>query len=93
VYEMAQGSAWVTPWLWTGAVPYLEAPSIALVGSFDEIAQAIISYKQSGITQFLFMGWPDFEEMEYFGSGVLPLVRAYEQELSDIFSTARRAQA
>jgi alkanesulfonate monooxygenase len=94
VYEMAQGgSAWITPWLWTGAVPYLGAPSIALVGSFDEIAQAIISYKQSGITQFLFMGWPDFEEMDYFGSGVLPLVRAHEQELSDKFSTARRAQA
>jgi alkanesulfonate monooxygenase len=81
VFEMATGdSAWVTRCLWTGAVPYLGAPSIALVGSFAEVANAIITYKQSGITQFLLMGWPDREELEYFGAGVLPLVRASEQE-------------
>lgn len=80
VYEMAMGSsAWITPWLWTGAVPYLGAPSIALVGSFEEIADAIMVYKQNGVTQFLLMGWPDQEEMDYFGSGVLPLVREREE--------------
>jgi|SRR5580765_676859 alkanesulfonate monooxygenase len=80
VYEMAMGnSAWITPWLWTGAVPYLGAPSIALVGSFEEIADAIMVYKQCGVTQFLLMGWSDQEEMDYFGSGVLPLVREREE--------------
>jgi len=36
------------------------------------------SISKAGVTQFLFMGWPDQEEIDYFGSGVLPLVRAYE---------------
>jgi alkanesulfonate monooxygenase len=75
--------------LWTGAVPYLGAPSIALVGSFEEIADAIMTYKNNGITQFLFMGWPDLEEMEYFGSGVLPLIRAREQEQLTILAAGK----
>jgi len=66
------------PCLWTGAVPYLGSPSIALVGSFEEICDALFVYREAGISQFLFMGWPDARELEYFGQGVLPLVRARE---------------
>lgn len=72
-------SAWVTPTLWTGAVPYLGAPAIALVGAFEDVASAIVEYQQAGISQFLFMGWPDLEEMSFFSQGVLPLVRQSEQ--------------
>jgi alkanesulfonate monooxygenase len=94
VYEMALGdSAWITPCLWTGAVPYLGPPSIALVGSFKEIADAIMEYKQRGITQFLFMGWPDREEINYFGAGVLPLIRAHEKENDGGVFAAREARA
>lgn len=75
-------SDWLTPWLWTGAIPYLGAPAIALVGSAEEIASAIMEYKSIGISQFLFMGWPDFEEMAFFGAEILPLVRKKEQDLS-----------
>jgi alkanesulfonate monooxygenase len=71
---------WVTNCLWSGAVPYLGAPAMALVGSFEEIADALWEYKQAGITQFLFMGWPDVEEMRFFGRHVLPLVRARESK-------------
>jgi alkanesulfonate monooxygenase len=48
-------------------------------------------YKKCGVTQFLFMGWPDLEEMRYFGSGVLPLVRAAERELhrASVLAVAR----
>ncbi len=93
VYEMAQANpGWITPWLWTGAVPYLGAPSIALVGSFEEIADAILLYKQRGVTQFLFMGWPDQEEIDYFGSGVLPLVRTQEHNHHAKTLTSERAQ-
>lgn len=90
VYEKAMTSPddWITPWLWTGAVPYLGAPSIAMVGSFEQIADAILLYKKAGVTQFLFMGWPDLEEMRYFGSGVLPLVRAGERKLHQEFARA-----
>jgi alkanesulfonate monooxygenase len=69
---------WLTDCLWTGAVAHLGAPAIALVGSFDQVARAICEYRQAGITQFLFMGWPDLNEMRLFSREVLPLVRAYE---------------
>jgi alkanesulfonate monooxygenase len=75
-------SHWLTPWLWTGAVPYLGAPAIALVGGPEEIASAILEYKEIGISQFLFMGWPDLDEMIFFGREILPLVRDREAELA-----------
>jgi len=71
-------SEWLTPWIWTGAVPYLGPPAIALVGSFEEAAAALRRYQKMCITQFLFTGWPDVEEMEYFGKGVLPILREGE---------------
>jgi alkanesulfonate monooxygenase len=40
-----------------------------------------MEYKQVGISQFLFMGWPDLDEMAYFGREILPLVREKEQAL------------
>lgn len=79
MYAMARSDAeWPAPYLWTGAVPYLGAPSIALVGSFDEIADTLVAYKGAGISQFLFLGWPDLEEMTFFRDEVLPRVRALE---------------
>jgi alkanesulfonate monooxygenase len=79
-YALARESTtdWATATLWTGAVPFLGAPAIALVGSADEIASALLEYKAIGITQFLFTGWPDAEEMSFFGREVAPLVRARE---------------
>lgn len=66
------GGDWLTPWLWTGAVPYLGAPAIALVGSYDEVAGAVGAFAEVGISQFLFMGWPDIEEMKRFAGEVRP---------------------
>jgi len=78
-------SDWLTPCLWTGAIPYLGAPAIALVGSYDDIAAAMLEYKAIGVSQFLLMGWPDLEEMTIFSREVLPRVRAMESQanLSD----------
>ncbi|HEV3316496.1 MAG TPA: LLM class flavin-dependent oxidoreductase [Candidatus Angelobacter sp.] len=73
-------SEWLTPYLWTGAVPYLGAPSIALVGSAEEVASAMMEYQRIGVSQFLLMGWPDLEEMTFFNQVVLPLIRAKEQK-------------
>jgi alkanesulfonate monooxygenase len=73
-------SDWLTNYLWTGAVPYLGAPAIALVGSAEEVACALMEYKHVGISQFLFMGWPDLEEMRFFSEAVLPLVRTKEMQ-------------
>ncbi|WP_103068973.1 LLM class flavin-dependent oxidoreductase [Aquimarina sediminis] len=73
-------STWITPYLWNGAVPYMGAPSIAIVGSYENIAKALLIYKKIGVSQFLFIGWPDIEEIEHFGQGVLPLVRKMESK-------------
>lgn len=69
-------SDWLTPWLWTGAVPYLGAPAIALVGSYDEVAEGILEFAKVGVTQFLFLGWPDASEMISFSQEVRPRVVA-----------------
>jgi alkanesulfonate monooxygenase len=81
-FKLAESSEsqWLTPCLWVGAIPYLGAPAIALVGSSEEVAGAIVEYKRIGISQFLFMGWPDLEEMIHFSQEVLPLVRQKERE-------------
>jgi alkanesulfonate monooxygenase len=89
MYSMARDdSEWPAPYLWTGAVPYLGAPSIALVGSFDEIAETLLAYKGAGISQFLFLGWPDLEEMTLFHDEVLPRVRALEAVRELVEATA-----
>jgi alkanesulfonate monooxygenase SsuD/methylene tetrahydromethanopterin reductase-like flavin-dependent oxidoreductase (luciferase family) len=51
---------------------------IAFAGSFKEVAEALMSYKEKGISQFLFSGSPDQPEMAYFARGVLPIVRRLE---------------
>jgi alkanesulfonate monooxygenase len=76
---LAEGgeSPWVTPWLWTGLVPYLG--EVCLVGSAAEVAEALLELAAAGISHFLFSGWPDEREMRFFGSAVLPLVRQRER--------------
>jgi alkanesulfonate monooxygenase len=71
-----RGEEWLTPCLWTGAIPYLGPPAIALVGSYEDIASAILEYQEIGISQFLFMGWPDLDEMKNFSREILPLLRS-----------------
>jgi alkanesulfonate monooxygenase len=72
------GSAWLSPTLWTGAVPYFGPPAIAFVGSTEEIVATLLEYRAIGISQFLFLGWPDLEEMTFFGAEVLPRLRRAE---------------
>ncbi len=77
VFEMAQ-EEWLTPSLWAGGAGVLGAPSIALVGSPDEVAAGILEFKEAGISHFIFSGWPKVDEMVRFGESVLPLVRKLE---------------
>lgn len=75
--------SWRAPYLWTGLVPYLGAPSIALVGSPDEITDALFEYRRVGVTQFLMLGWPDAEEMQHFATEIIPRVRRREAAAVD----------
>jgi len=87
------GNEWLSPTLWTGAVRVQGPTAIALVGSAEEIASAILDYKKIGISQFIFSGWPKLDEMVYFGRVVLPLVRQKEQEQSSASTVVQTGAA
>jgi alkanesulfonate monooxygenase len=78
-YTLAE-KEWLNDWLWTGAVRLYGAPGVAIVGSPEEVASAIMEYKRAGVSQFIFSGWPKEEEMIFFGRNIVPLVRKMEQE-------------
>lgn len=81
-YELSErDSLWSTPWLWSGLVPQLGPPSVALVGGPDEIVEAIFDYRDVGVTQFLFQGRPDFETLVFFGQEILPRIRRREESV------------
>src|ERR1044071_6675627 len=75
-YALAAKDQWLNDYLWSGAVPYLGAPAMAIVGSSDDVTDALFDLRAAGITQFLFMGWPAMEGMAIFRDEVLPRVRA-----------------
>jgi alkanesulfonate monooxygenase len=72
---------WLSPTLWTGAVPLLGPSATALLGSYDEIADTLLDYGRSGIREFLFLGWPDLDEMQRFGGELAPRIREREMQL------------
>ena len=79
IYRLAKDRAsWLTPYLWTGLVPYMGPMSISLVGNPDEIIDAILAYRDIGVTQFMFQARPDLPTLEFFGSAVLPRLRRRE---------------
>lgn len=79
IYELAEADAhWLTPYLWSGLVPYMGPMSISLVGSAEEIVDAVFEFRRIGVTQFLFQARPDFPTLEYFGAAVLPKIRQRE---------------
>lgn len=91
-FELAEKSNtdWLTPCLWTGGIPHLGSAAIALVGTPEEIACAIMEYKEVGVSQFLFLSWEafnrsDIDEVTYFGKEVLPLIRKKEQEAKSAY--------
>jgi len=73
---------WLNDWLWTGAVRIFGAAAMTMVGSYEDLADALIDYKKAGVTQFIFSGWPKQSEMVNFGKNVLPLVRQKEKNLN-----------
>ena len=38
-----------------------------------------MEYKTIGITQYLFTGWPDIEEITHLAKGVIPLLREQDR--------------
>jgi alkanesulfonate monooxygenase len=70
---------WLTRSLWTGLTSHYGPVWTALLGTPDDIAQAILEFKAIGVTQFILSGWPELDEMMTFGQKVIPLVRETER--------------
>lgn len=75
----AEEGAWLTPYLWKGAVASHGVSAVALVGGPREIAAALLEYKSIGVSQFILSGWPNTETLASFSREVLPLVREGER--------------
>jgi alkanesulfonate monooxygenase len=80
-FDRALECEWLSPTLWTGAVPVLGPSATALVGSYDEVADTLLAYGQEGVCEFLFLGWPDIDEMKRFAEELAPRVRKQEAAL------------
>jgi alkanesulfonate monooxygenase len=79
IYQMAEDRAhWLTPYLWSGLVPFMGPMSISLIGGPEEIVEAIFEYRRIGVTQFLFQARPDLPTLEFFGGTILPKIRERE---------------
>jgi alkanesulfonate monooxygenase len=74
-----KGNHWLTRSLWTGLVPHYGPVWTALLGTADDIAQAILEYKSIGVTQFILSGWPEIDEVAIFGEKIIPLIREAER--------------
>lgn len=71
-------SEWLSPTIWTGAVPYRGGPALAVVGSYEEVALTLLEFKESGVQEFILSGWPTQKELAGFCNGVVPIVRKLE---------------
>jgi alkanesulfonate monooxygenase len=70
---------WLTRSLWTGLVPHYGPVWTTLLGTPQDIAEALLEYKAIGVSQFIMSGWPELDEVVTFGREVLPLVREAER--------------
>ncbi|HWN11939.1 MAG TPA: LLM class flavin-dependent oxidoreductase [Pyrinomonadaceae bacterium] len=66
--------------LWKGLVPHYGPVWTTLVGSPRDLADAFLSYKEVGVSQFIISGWPEVDTIDVFGQEVLPLVREGERQ-------------
>jgi alkanesulfonate monooxygenase len=64
--------------LWTGAAKLTGAAgnSTALVGTPDQVAEALLDYYDLGVTTFLIRGFDPLEDMIAYGRDLLPRVKA-----------------
>jgi alkanesulfonate monooxygenase len=66
---------YIEPHLWAGISIVRSGAGMAIVGSYQQVAEYIVKYINLGITVFILSGYPHLEECENVGRNVLPLVR------------------
>lgn len=73
--ELADKFGYVEPHLWTGIGRARSGCGAALVGSVDQVLTQIEEYRAMGIRAFIFSGYPHLDEVDYFGTKVLPYLK------------------
>ncbi len=66
---------YIEPLLWAGISVVRSGAGMAIVGSYEQVAQRLLQYVDLGVTVFILSGYPHLEECENIGRHVLPLVR------------------
>lgn len=62
----------IAPNLWAGVGLVRGGAGTALVGSYAQVAQAILRYRDIGLNHFVLSGYPHLEETYHVGEGVVP---------------------
>jgi alkanesulfonate monooxygenase len=71
----ADDNWYIEPFLWAGISVVRSGAGMAIVGSYQQVAEYLLKYIDLGITVFILSGYPHLEECENVGYNVLPLVR------------------
>jgi len=74
--RQAGGAPTVDQRLWAGLTKDNTGAAATLVGSYEQVVQALIAYFAAGIDSFLLSAVPHFEEAYRLGEHVLPFVRS-----------------
>ncbi len=83
--DRASGDPLISNQLWGGLSTDNTGAAATLVGSYEQVAEALLAYAAVGVDSFLLSAVPHFEEAYRIGEHVLPLVR------SQLTSAQRRA--
>jgi len=65
----------IAPNLWSGIGLVRGGAGTALVGSYDQVAERIEEYRDSGISHFILSGYPHLEEAFRLGESVVPALQ------------------
>ncbi|BBY61896.1 LLM class flavin-dependent oxidoreductase [Mycolicibacterium helvum] len=65
----------VYPGLWAGPSLLRDGAGTAAIGSYQAVADVLREYAALGVTEFVLSGYPQTDEIQHFGAGVLPLVQ------------------
>jgi alkanesulfonate monooxygenase len=77
--ESRAANEWLSRTLWGGLVPHYGPVWTTLIGTPEELADALLAWKEIGVDQFILSGWPEVDEVSIFGREVIPRVRDAER--------------
>jgi len=66
----------IYPNMWAGLGLLRAGAGVALVGSYEEVADRIQELHELGLEEFILSGYPHLEELYHVAEGVFPLLRS-----------------